>query len=460
MSKPIVSIIGRPNVGKSCLFNRILGRRAAVVDDESGVTRDRNYADGNWQDHTFTLVDTGGILPPSRDMMAEEIRAQVELAIRESAVIVFVVDTTTGPTDLDLFVARLLQRAEEGTVVVAANKAESPAAAYEIPEFLQLGLGDPWAVSALHGQGVGDLLDRVCEAIGTPRRAPEHDNADRPMRIAVLGRPNAGKSSLVNRLLGEKRMIVHDQPGTTRDAIDTLLRYHGKEILLVDTAGLRKKARVHERVEYYSNVRALGSLQRADICVLVVDAVKGVEEQDVRILRQINDAHKGAMLCLNKWDLVEKDTRTFDQTVKELRGSYMQLKHVPIVSISALTGQRVTVVLETAFAVRERMQTRVSTGHFRRAFKDWVTVNPHPMVSGKQVKMLGGKQAPADFPLFIISVANHPLVKPSYERYLINHIHDEFPFDGCPVSVIFKPPTSSRKQRSAEVPTQSTGEAQ
>ncbi len=456
MTKPIVSIIGRPNVGKSCLFNRILGRRAAVVDDVAGVTRDRLYAEALWSGVPFSLVDTGGVVPPSKDQLTEDIRQQVELVLAESSAVVFLVDILTGPTDIDLFIARLLQRGAHTKVILAANKAESPSTLYDLGTFMSLGLGEPLAVSALHGQGVGELLDRVLETIGAhgpPPAAPQQDI----LKIAILGRPNAGKSSLVNRLLGASRMIVHDQPGTTRDAVDSLLRYHGREARLIDTAGLRKRSRVKERVEHFANLRALESIPRSDVCVLVVDAALGVQEQDVRIMRQIEEAKRGLVVCLNKWDLVAKDAKTYDTITKELRRRYMQLKHVPILSISALTGQRAPVVLETAFAVHDRMRKRVPTGAFRRALAEWVTHSPHPVVGSRPVKIMGGKQAPAEHPLFLIFTANHRLVKPSYERYLTNHIQETFDFAGCPITLVFKPP-SPAGSRGSTVEAAPTGE--
>ncbi|MBD3240223.1 MAG: ribosome biogenesis GTPase Der [Chitinivibrionales bacterium] len=456
MTKPIVSIIGRPNVGKSCLFNRILGRRAAVVDDIAGVTRDRLYAEATWSGVPFTIVDTGGVVPPSKDQLTEDIRTQVELVLAESSAVVFLVDILTGPTDIDLFIAKLLQRGAHSKVILTANKAESPSTLYDLGGFMSLGLGEPLAVSALHGQGVGELLDRVLETVGAHETAGP-DVSDDVLKIAILGRPNAGKSSLVNRLLGTSRMIVHDQPGTTRDAVDSLLRYHGREALLIDTAGLRKRSRVKERVEHYANLRALDSIPRSDICVLVVDAALGVQEQDVRIMRQIEEAKRGLVLCLNKWDLVAKDAKTYDTIAKELRRRYMQLRYVPMLTISALTGQRAPAVLETAFAVRERMHKRVPTGAFRRALTEWVTHNPHPVVGSRPVKIMGGKQAPADHPLFLIFTANHRLVKPSYERYLTNNIQEAFDFSGCPITLVFKPPSPAGARGGAAEPA-ATGE--
>ncbi len=443
MKLPVVLIVGRPNVGKSCLFNRIARRRAAVVDDMSGVTRDRNYAETEWDGTRLVIADTGGVLPPSSDGIAEEVRAQVALAVEQADAIVFLVDITCGVTDLDQYIAGLLRRAAAERVVVAANKAESPSTRYDLGAFMSLGLGDPLAVSALHGRGCPALLDRTCALVRghTPRGAPSAAPPD-SLKLAILGRPNAGKSSLVNRLLGAPRMIVHDMPGTTRDSVDTHLMWHGRNVTLIDTAGLRKKSHVHDRVEYHANLRALDSIERSDTCVLVVDAKLGAGEQDFRILRQVDKIGRGVILCLNKWDLVEKDHRTFDLTVKELRDRYMQLKHVPIVSVSALSGQRVIHVVETAMAIAERMQRRIPPGEFRNALRMWSMQNPHPFVSGKPVKIMGGTQIAAGKPTFVVYASNHELARPSYERFLVNSIQDTWDFSGCPVSVLFRAPTA------------------
>jgi GTPase len=447
MKLPVVMIVGRPNVGKSCMFNRIVKARVAVVDDMSGVTRDRNYTEAEWDGTRFLVADTGGVLPPSEDEVAEEIRAQVEMGIEQADAIVFLTDITVGVTDLDLYIANLLRRSAADRVVVAANKSESPSTHYDLGGFMTLGLGEPVAVSALHGRGCPAMLDRmvaICRA-RPPRTvaAPQQS-----LKLAILGRPNAGKSSLVNRLLGVPRMIVHDQPGTTRDAVDSHLTWHGKSITLIDTAGLRKKSHVRNRVEYHGNLRSLGSIERADICVLLVDASLGVSEQDIRILRQIDKVRRGVILCLNKWDLVEKDHRTFDLTAKELRRHYMQLKHVPIISVSALSGQRVISVIQTAAEIEKRMQQHVPASDVRRAITTWALQNPHPFVSGKPVKIMGGTQVAARSPTFVVFAANHELVRPSYERFLVNNIQDKWDFFGCPVNVLFRAPSAPVKKHS------------
>jgi len=436
---PVVSIVGRPNVGKSSLFNRVLGRRAAVVDDEPGVTRDRNYADTVHDGVAFTLVDTGGLIPTSRDTLVRSIHDQVDAAIEESSVIVFLVEASTGPTDLDLLIAKRLRRQCPHAVILAVNKAESKASQYDVAEHVSLGCGEPRPVSALHGLGVADLVDEIVAKLkkgATARRT--HKPVD--ISIAILGRPNAGKSLLVNRLLKEKRMIVDASPGTTRDAIDSFLAYRHQRVRLIDTAGLRRKSQVKDTVEKHTNLRALQSIERADVCVLMIDAQQGVATQDLKILAKIAQAHKGMMVCLSKWDLVEKDHRTFDAMVSELRRRYMEMRDVPVVSVSALTGLRVWHILDHACAIRARMRTQLGASAFTERLHEWIRARPHPMVGSREVRFLGGKQATAEFPLFLFFCTNPKLVQPSYERYLVNKIHDTFDFRGCPLEVSFRPP--------------------
>ena len=339
LSKPVVSIVGRPNVGKSSLFNRIIGKRIAVVDDFAGVTRDRNYYSAQWSGVPFLIVDTGGLIPNVHEAMPEAIHDQVNIAIKESDVVLFMVDAGTGPTDLDLLVAKQLRRISE-RVILVVNKAESSSVIFDLDSFRSLGIGTPHPISALHGKGVADLLDLVLEIISREPTEPVEE-AEPDLKLTIIGRPNAGKSSLVNKLLGQNRMIVDDKPGTTRDAIDSELEYNGRRVTLIDTAGLRKRARVKQDMEYYSNLRALSSIERCDVCVLMVDVNGEIGVQDLRILKRVIEMHKGVLLCWNKWDLKEKDHRTFDQLVEETRREFMELRWVPMLSISALTGQRV-----------------------------------------------------------------------------------------------------------------------
>jgi len=447
---PVISIVGRPNVGKSSLFNRILGRRAAVVDDVAGVTRDRNYMRAAWNGVEFTLVDTGGLIPNLREAIPEAIREQVDIAVRESAAVLFVVEMGTGVTDLDQIIAKRLRQAFSSKTVLVVNKAESARAAYEIPAYMQLGLGKPYAVSALHGTGVGDLLETALEVA---RKSVEEGcgtavNAE-GLRVAVVGRPNAGKSSLVNKLLKQNRMIVDSVPGTTRDAVDSPLEIGGRKIVLIDTAGLRKKARVKKKdLEYYSNMRALDSIDRCDVCVLVVDVSVGIGVQDMRILRKIFESRKGVVLAWNKWDILPKDHKTFDNLVADVRHEYQELRNVPMISLSALTGQRVSSLMDVVFGVKERMGRSVGGADFENKIFDWVRAHPHPVTPGKEVRFLGAKQISAAFPLFRFFVTHNELVAVSYERFLSNKIYDTYDFAGCPVVLEFRPIARGGGQKS------------
>jgi GTP-binding protein len=445
---PIVSFVGRPSVGKSSLFNRVIRKRHAVVGELEGITRDRHYAEAQWNRTTFSAVDTGGLVPTARTALLSASRRQVDIAIEESAVIVFVAEAGAGPTDLDLMIARKLQKQAPEKVIVAVNKAESKQLEFDLARYHSLGLGEPHAVSALHGKGVGDLLDTITRKLRTAK-----ETLGRPapksvaVKIAIVGRPNVGKSSLVNKLLREERMIVDSAAGTTRDAIDSELAYYGKKIVLVDTAGLRKRTRVHESVEYHSNLRALDSIVRADICLLMIDAANGIGEQDLRIARKIAEARKGMILCWNKWDIVPKDTKTFDTLVKETKSLYRELRHIPMLAISALTGQRLDAVLRTALEVQERMHAAAPAKELEDAVIEWTKAHPHSPVEGtKEVRVLGAKQRPARFPLFFVYATNAHNALPPYARYLTNKILDKFDFRGCPVIVEFKPAGTVRRQ--------------
>jgi GTP-binding protein len=444
---PIISIVGRPNVGKSSLFNRIIHKRQAVVDAVAGSTRDRNYARASWDGVDFIAVDTGGLVPASHDAIPRAIHQQVEIALKESDAVIFVVEAGTGPTDLDLQIARRLRKIARDKTVLVVNKSESRSARLEIDSFISLGMGEPLAISALHGAGVGDILDAavgVVRASGKHLRAAEYRE---PLKIAVVGRPNAGKSSLVNRFLRAERMIVDEKPGTTRDAVDTDMTYHGRDITLIDTAGLRKKSHVDKDVEYYCNLRSIDSIKRSDISVLVIDALHGIGEQDLKILEKIVENRKGVVAAWNKWDIVEKNTKTFDGLAADARDLYMELQHVPMIATSAVTGQRVDSLLDAAIAVHERMTFRVPAAEFSDLVHEWTTVYPHPqMQMSKQVRVLGVKQRQAWFPLFFMYASNHDLVLPMYARYLANKIYKQYDFDGCPVVVEFRPPARQRSR--------------
>lgn len=449
--KPIVSIIGRPNVGKSTLFNRIIGKRVAVVDDQPGVTRDRNYFTTEWNGKEISLVDTGGLLPSDRNSIPEAIHEQVRMAIGESVAVLFIVDATTGPTDLDLQIARTIRRTSSDKVICIVNKAESRQRSYEIGEFRSLGLGEVYGISALHGTGVADILDMVVwkieEADAAIEATDDTGKDDAFLRLAIVGRPNAGKSSLVNMLLKRKRMIVDNKPGTTRDAIDSTFKWKDKRIVLIDTAGLRKKSHVKEGMEYFSNLRALDSIERCDICVLMVDVTGDIGVQDLRILKRILDMRKGVLLAWNKWDLKEKDHRTFDELLVETRRQFKELRFIPMVSLSALSGQRATTVLEIAAAIKERMTIRVGNVEFENTLFNWVRRHPHPAIPENPVRFLGAKQVNAPFPLFRFFVSNPKGITPAYYRYLLNKIHETYDFEGCPVVLDFKPAKRPKRRR-------------
>jgi GTP-binding protein len=440
---PIVSIVGRPNVGKSCLFNRILGKRVAVVDDFSVVTRDRNYRNTIWNNCAFSLVDTGGLVPASKDTMAQDIEKQVAIACTEADAILFLVDAKNGVTGTDLAIAHRLRRMERGRVFLVINKSESRQVQFDLGSFMQLGLGEGHAVSALHGYGVGDLLDAVCKLLkrtagkrAKPDNMPDEEGM---LRVAVVGRPNAGKSSLVNKLIGSDRMIVRPDPGTTRDSIDSSMEYKGAKIALIDTAGLRKKGTVGHDIEYYCNLRAIASIERCQIAVLLIDAPNGLGEQDLKIVKQIVDMKKGMLVCFNKWDLQTKTHTTFDHLVADTRREYMEFHHVPMLSISAKTGQRVTSVLDRVLEIHKRMTTRIDEKELWALMRGWIEVHPHPITTNKRVVISGCRQGQAPYPLFLIHSTNPRIAIPSYKRYFANKIYETYDFDGCPVIVEFVP---------------------
>ncbi|MGB7569007.1 MAG: ribosome biogenesis GTPase Der [Chitinivibrionales bacterium] len=437
----IVSIIGRPNVGKSSLFNRIIGKRVAVVDGMPGVTRDRHYHDASWNGCSFVLIDTGGLEHATEEGMAREIDKQVMIACEESDVILFLVEAVVGPTNLDGLIAKRLRKHDKNKVVLVINKAESKQAAFELGAFYSLGFGPGFAVSSLHGKGVGDLLDHVCGLLRKVKKpAVTTIDTDGCLKIAIVGRPNSGKSSLLNRLVKKERMIVSAAPGTTRDSIDTEIDHNGTPVVLIDTAGLRKKARVDGDVEYYCNIRALESVKRSDLCLLLVDAADGIQEQDLRIVKHIQANRKGFVLCWNKWDLVEKNHMTFDHLAARTRKTYRELRHVPMLSISALTGQRTAQVLDVALSVYARMTARVPLDGLRAKVREWTTLHPHPVTANEALRIVSCDQFAAQYPVFRFFAKNARNARASYKRYLENKIYENYEFDGCPVVIEFHNP--------------------
>jgi GTPase len=433
VNKPTVAIVGRPNVGKSTLFNRILGGRPAIVSERPGTTRDRHFGDAEWQGRHFWLVDTGGLVPESEDSMDRAIRQQVEFALAESDVVVFVVDGREGLNPVDHAIADVLRKAQR-PVVLAVNKLDDLERSSAQYDFYQLGFGDPFGVSAAIGKGSGDLLDAVVD------RLPPFDpsEAEGAIHVAVVGRPNAGKSSLVNRLLGKERHVVAPEAGTTRDAVDSLLRYRGKSLNFIDTAGLRRRAKVEDDLEFYSSLRTERAVERAQVCVLVVDATLGMHNQDLRIATAAWDQGCGLVVVVNKWDLVEgKDANTARRGQEALSAKAPFLQYVPFVYASALTGQRVRKIFDLILEVAESREQRVPTAEVNRVLTSLLERNAPPQKPGEEVKLLYASQIGVAPPVFAV-VSNRPDDVPeAYQRYLVHGFRAAWPFAGSPLRLKF-----------------------
>jgi len=433
MTKPVVTLVGRPNVGKSTLFNRLIEERLAIVEDVPGTTRDRMYADARWGGLTLTLVDTGGLLPDSnRDLMAS-VRDQVEIAMAEAEVIVFLVDAKEGLTATDLDIAVLLRRCNK-PVILAANKADNESRRQAAVEFYELGLGDPYPISALHGTGTGDLLDAILDVV--PPEQPEEEAEG--VRIAIVGRPNVGKSSLLNTILGQERMIVSEKPGTTRDAVDSLVEWDGRPVTLIDTAGIRRRGRIEPGVERYSVIRALRAIQRSDVVLLLIDAVDGITAQDAHIAGYVVEEVRGVVIVVNKWDLIEKDSHTMDAYTREIRQALKFISYAPLVFVSALTGQRVNRALDVALRVQEARSHRAPTGQLNRILRDAALSHSPPSKRGKRLKIYYATQARTAPPSFVFFVNDPQLVHFSYRRYLENKLREAFGFEGSPLRLSFR----------------------
>jgi GTP-binding protein len=450
--KPVVALVGRPNVGKSTLFNRLIGRRTAIVEDLPGTTRDRIYGDSYWNGVGFIVIDTGGLEAPSelgaaRPRVADAaplavdsaafvkyIQNQAQVAIDEADVIIFVVDGKEGLTAADQDVAELLRRSNK-PLFVAVNKAESATRQMDALEFWNLGLGEPYAISAYHGDGVGDLLDAVVKQLPAH---PDEDVDDDSIGITIVGRPNVGKSSLLNVLLGAERAIVSEVPGTTRDPIDTRLVYHGQEITLIDTAGIRRRGSVEPGIEFYSVLRSMRSIDRADVALLLIDATEGVTAQDSNVAGYILDKNKSAVIIVNKWDAIDKDENTMKAYAQQVREQLKFMAYVPVLFISAKTRQRVHQVLPAALEVFEARQHRLTTSEFNQLLHTAYNSNFPPSHAGRHLRIYYGTQVGADPPTFVIFVNDPDLVHFSYERYLQNRIREHYPFTGTPIRLLFR----------------------
>lgn len=435
MSKPIVAIVGRPNVGKSTLFNVIAGDSIAIVKDTPGVTRDRIYADCSWLNYNFTLIDTGGIEPDSRDVILSQMRDQAQIAIDTADVIIFLVDVRQGLTDADGKVADMLRRSQK-PVVLCVNKVDSfKKMEADVYEFYNLGIGDPIPVSASNHQGVGDLLEAVSNHF--KKDGSESDDDDRP-RIAIVGRPNVGKSSIVNRLVGEKRVIVSDIAGTTRDAIDTPLKRNGREYILIDTAGLRRKSKIHEDLERYSIIRTVTAVERADVVVMVIDAAEGVAEQDAKIAGIAHERGKGVIIAVNKWDAVEKDDKTIYKMTEKIKQTLAYMPYAEFVFISAKTGQRLDKLFELIDMIIENQSMRIATGVLNEILAEAVAMQQPPSDKGRRLKIFYMTQISVKPPTFVVFVNDKKLMHYSYTRYIENQIRNAFGFRGTPLRFIIR----------------------
>lgn len=458
MTKPVVALVGRPNVGKSTLFNRIVGRRVAIVEDLAGTTRDRMYADAEWNGVRFVVVDTGGLVAGDAQRLGQRIRAtsaqhvgvesglfleemrqQAHIAIAEADVVVFLVDVEAGLTADDREVADVLRRSER-PVILAANKADSERRRANAVEFYALGMGEPLAISSLHGQGVGDLLDAIVQAF--PPAFEAEEEADLP-KIAIVGRPNVGKSSLLNCLLGQERAIVSEVPGTTRDAIDTRMTFNEQPVVLIDTAGIRRRGKIAPGVEKHSVLRTLKAINRADVCLLVVDAQDKVTEQDQHIAGYILSEAKSVVVVVNKWDLIPKDNDTLPSYTRAVRSALGFMDYVPVLFVSAKTGQRVSQILETALQVRAERRRRLSPAQVNQILQDAIARHPPKLKAGQQLRFYYATQAELDPPTFVFFVNDRQLVHFTYARYLENCIRSAHSFLGTPLRLVFR----SRKER-------------
>lgn len=435
MSKPIVAVVGRPNVGKSTLFNRLAGERISIVQDTPGVTRDRIYADVEWLKYKFTLIDTGGMEPDAEDVILRQILTQAQIAIDTADVIIFVTDVKQGVTDADAQVANMLRRTKK-PVIIAVNKVDDMRKEnLDVYEFYSLGMGEVFPISAGQALGLGDMLDAVCAHF--PEGAENADEDD-VIRVALIGKPNVGKSSLINRILGEDRLIVSNIPGTTRDAIDTPFELDGQKYVLIDTAGMRRKSKIKEDIEKYSIIRAVAAVERCDVAVLVIDAQEGITDQDTKIAGIAHERGKAAIIAVNKWDAIEKDDKTMNKFLKDIANELAYMAYAPRVFISALTGQRVIKMLDTVREVYANNSMRVSTGVLNDVLIEAMAMQQPPAEKGRQLKIYYMTQVGVKPPTFVIFVNDRELMHFSYRRYIENQLRQNFGFKGTPIHFVVR----------------------
>ncbi|AFA48751.1 ribosome biogenesis GTPase Der [Acetobacterium woodii] len=430
MPKPIVAVVGRPNVGKSTLFNKLVGERIAIVEDTPGVTRDRIIADAEWQNHHFTLIDTGGIEPHTKDDILLQMRVQAEVAIDMADLIVLMVDGREGMTSSDLEVANMIRKHDKD-VLLAVNKVDSRNLENNAYEFYNLGIGEPLAISAEQGLGLGDLLDEIINHV--KRYYDEEETDDDRLKVAVIGKPNVGKSTLINKILGEERLIVSDIPGTTRDAVDTSVRYDGEDYVLIDTAGLRRKKKIYEDIERYSIVRAIAAVERSQVVLVLIDGSQGVTEQDAKIAGIAHNRSIPSIIIVNKWDAVEKDNKTMKKMEDDIRDALSFMDYAPIIFISAKTGQRLGKIFETIEFVKSQSAKRITTGKVNEALAEFVMMKQPPSKHGRRLKLYYASQVAINPPTFVVFVNDTTLVHFSYQRYLENKLRETFDFFGTPI---------------------------
>lgn len=435
MAKPLVALVGRPNVGKSTLFNRLVGERTAIVEDLPGTTRDRLYGEFEWRGREVAVVDTGGMVPGTVEDVSESVFAQAQLAIDEADVISFVVDGRDGVTPIDEEIAEMLRRTTK-PLVLTVNKSDNLKQELNAVEFHMLGLGDPVPLSGERGLNIGDWLDRVVDLLPD---AEETEEGEEAVRIAIVGRPNVGKSSLVNSLVGRQRTVVSPEPGTTRDAVDTLMYYKSEPIVLVDTAGIRRRGKIAQGIERYSVVRAMRAIDRADVAILVVDATEPIAAQDAHVAGFVQEQAKGLVVAVNKWDLIEKDSHTMTQYERLIREELRFMPYVPIVFLSAKTGQRIENVLDLALSIRRERQKRIPTGVLNETLRRALAEHQAPSAGGKLLKLFYVTQVGIDPPTFVIKVNDPTLVHFSYRRFLENRLREQFGFFGTPIRLYFRP---------------------